>query len=279
MTGATTDEESRPTIQRSPLRQRMHDFHEGINALDWLMLTLALVSIGLLVYESWWPVTELEREQIFLFDRIICGIFFVEFCTRWYAADDRRSFPLRNWYEILGMIPVSEPGIRGFRLFRIIRIVILLSRFGIAADRAFGEEFTYRLVKRFKNLIADAISGAVTIRVLDEAGQVLQKGTYTRNLARALETHSAEIEEVVVDRVVEDPDLGRIRHIPFFREIATTASRVTQRIMIDMLNDPRMDKLVADILQENIQQLKEAIREKEATRDRNSGDRNPRETV
>lgn len=251
------------------LRLRLRRFHEGINALDWIMLVLAVISIALLVYETWWPVTEAEREQIFLFDKIICAIFFVEFCTRWYADEHPRSFPLRNWYEILGMIPVSEPAIRGFRLFRIIRIVILLSRFGMAADRAFGEEFTYRLMRRFKNLIADAISGVVTLRVLDETAEVLKKGTYTQNLARAIEKHSGEIEEVVIDRVVEDPDLGRIRHLPFFREIATTASRVTQRIMIDMLNDPRMDRLVADILEENINQLKEAIREKEAARELN----------
>ncbi len=170
---------------------------ERIKPIDWIMLVLALISIGLLAYETWGPVGVLERRDILIADYIICGIFATEFLWRWRAAGWKRDFVIRNWYEVLGMIPVSHPAIRGFRLFRILRIVVVLSRFGHAADRAFGEDFTYQLVNRFRDTIVDSISGAVTVAVLDEVANVLAKGTYIRNISRALEEQQFELRDMI----------------------------------------------------------------------------------
>ena len=119
------------------------DPEHRIRLIDWLMLLLAVVSIGLLAYETWWVTDEDIRAMIIAADVTICAIFAAEFIWRWRSFGFSRRFVLVNWYEILGMIPVSHPAIRGFRLFRIIRILIVLSRFGMAADRAFGETFTH----------------------------------------------------------------------------------------------------------------------------------------
>ena len=130
----------------------------AIQPLDWLMLLLAVVSIGLLCWETWGDVSDLQRTWIFRADYAICALFAAEFLWRWRAVGFTRGFVWRNWYEVLGMIPVAHPAIRGFRLFRIIRIVILLARFGMAADRAMGRGFTYTLVNRFGEQVAQAIS-------------------------------------------------------------------------------------------------------------------------
>ena len=158
-----------------------------INPVDWLMLVLAIVSVGLLAWETWWDVTDLQRTWVLRVDLIICAIFAVEFLLRWRVSGWRRDFVWRNWYELLGMIPVAHPAIRGFRLFRVIRIIVLLARFGRAADRAFGEAITRRVLSHFTTVIVDTIKRPITVAVLEEVGHVLARGHYTRNIARALE--------------------------------------------------------------------------------------------
>lgn len=235
-----------------------------ITVIDWIMLALALVSVGMLSYETWGNPNEEQRAQILLGDLIIVGIFALEFSVRWAKAENRRTFPLRNWYEVLGMIPVASPAIRGFRLFRIIRIVVLLSRFGYAADRAFGDEFTYRFVRRFKAAIVESLGDAVTLRVMDMTLDVLQKGEYAGNMADHLERNGDAMLEIVIDKVREDPKIGRVRHLPFFDDLVATSSRVTTRLVIDLLRDDRMDQMIKDIIKENVEQIRNAVKRNEA---------------
>lgn len=238
----------------------------AVTVADWLMLALALLSVAMLVYETWGAPTAEQTRQILLADYVIVGIFAVEFTIRWIKDDRPKTFPLRFWYDLLGMIPISSPAVRGFRLFRIVRIVVILSRFGRAADRAFGEAFTARLVRRFRNVIVEVIGDALTLRVLDMTLDVLRKGQYTENMASHLEAHGDEMLEIIIDRVKNDEKLGRIRHVPFFDDVVATSSRVTQRILIDLLRDPRMDQMVKDIIDQNVSQIREAVREKESLR-------------
>lgn len=230
-----------------------------IQLLDWSMLLLALVSIGLLAWETWWPVSPAQRRGIILTDYAICAAFLGEFLWRWYADGWRWRFLARNWYDILGMIPVSQPALRGFRLFRVIRIVVLLARFGMAADRALGEEFTYRLVNRFADPIIDAISGSVTVAVLDEVAEVLEKGTYTRNIARALDENHRQLRGLIADKLRADPRTGRLSRLPFYEDIVGSVVDASLSVAQEILRDPRTDRLVADMLHENLTQLREAV--------------------
>ena len=243
---------SMPNTPTTPLRA-------AIRPLDWLMLVLALVSIGLLCWETWGSVTELQRTWIFRIDYAVCAIFATEFLWRWRQEGWQRGFVLRNWYEVLGMIPVSSPALRGFRLFRVIRILILLGRFGIAADRALGRGYTYHLVNRVSDQVVQAISGRVTLAVLDEVVEVLQKGHYTRNIARALDENRDDLRQMALEKIQADPQMKRFQRIPFFGDMSNAAVEASLRVASELLNDPRTDEFVADLLRENIQQIRAAI--------------------
>ncbi|AXQ28899.1 ion transporter [Solimonas sp. K1W22B-7] len=234
-----------------------------IRPTDWIMLVLALLSIGLLSWETWGSVTEVQRQWILRTDYLICGLFATEFLWRWREEGWRRGYLGRNWYEILGMIPISSPALRGFRLFRVIRILILLGRFGIAADRALGDEFTYRLVNRFKKAIVDSISGAITVAVLNEVAEVLARGTYTENISRALEENQKELRAMILEKLREDKQTGRLRRLPFYDDIVESVIDAAMRVIEEVLKDPRTDELVADLLRENLTQLRAAIEQKE----------------
>lgn len=234
-----------------------------IGPLDWLMLALAVVSIGLLSYETWGAPTPEQTRLILMSDYVICALFAAEFLWRWREQGWSRGYVARNWYEIIGMIPVAHPAIRGFRLFRVIRIVVLLSRFGMAADRSFGDEFTHRVLARFKGAIVESISSAVTVAVLEEVAQVLQKGTYTANISRALEANQPQLRAMITEKLRDDPQAGRLRRLPFYDEIVSSVVDASLRVVEEVLRDPRTDELVADMLRENLQQIREAVQQRE----------------
>lgn len=256
-----------PAPKRAGFGQRL----AAISVGDGLMLALAVISIGLLSYETWGPATEPQRRAIVLADLAVCGVFALEFLWRWSREGWTGGFVLRNWYDVLGMIPLAHPVLRGFRLFRLLRIVILLSRVGMATDRALGDEFTYRLIRRFKNNIVEALSGPVTVAVLGEVEQVLQKGQYTRNLARAFDENQAELRRMVIEKLREDPQLRRLSRLPFYGDLSEAMVGITLRVFRQFLDDPRTDELVADVLRENLQQIRQAVAQKEAGR--RAGDR------
>lgn len=230
-----------------------------VGPLDWLMLALALISVALLAWEAWGAVSELERRWILWADLAICGLFASEFVWRWRAAGFSFAYVRRNWYEVLGMIPVQHPLVRGFRLFRIVRIVILLSRFGMAADRAFGDEFTYRLVRRFQNRIVDAIKGPVTVAMLDEVSAVLSQTHFTGNIARALSENERELEAMIAEKLRQDPQAGRLKRLPFYDEVVRGVTQAGFRVVMEVLRDPRTDELIADLLRENLEQIRASV--------------------
>lgn len=234
-----------------------------IRPLDWLMLLLAVGSIALLAFETWGPVTPAQTRQIVRADYAICAIFLAEFLWRWREAGWTRAYVWRNWYEVLGMIPVSSPALRGFRLFRVVRIAILLSRFGMAADRAFGDEVTYRFVNRFRDGVMDAVGGAITIAVLSEVAEVLEKGTYTRNVARALTENDGELRAMIADKLRQNPRTKALSRLPFYKDIVNAAVDASLSLAQELLADPRTDELVADVLRENLTQLRAALQDKE----------------
>src|SRR6476646_6215482 len=119
--------------------QRHYPSRPPVGVLDWVMLTLAVVSTGYLVWITFWDVPPATEEIIFRIDYVVCAIFAVEFGWRWRHARWSWKFPLVYWYEVLGMIPVAVPWVRSLRL---LRVVVILSRTGRAADRAVGDRVT-----------------------------------------------------------------------------------------------------------------------------------------
>lgn len=230
-----------------------------VGFLDWFMLLLAVVSVVLLSWVTFWDVPAETERRVIRADYAVCAIFAVEFVFRWRRSSDGWRFPVRYWYEVLGMIPISHPA---FRSFRLLRIVIVLARLGRAADRAFGDRVTGRLVERFVETIVEVIRRPVTVAVMDEVAAVLQTGHYTRNIALALEENRGELDQMIVELIRQDSRLGKLKFVPFHDDIVRLVSDTVFRLVNQVLADPRTDELIADALRENIEQMRLAVRGK-----------------
>jgi voltage-gated potassium channel len=234
-----------------------------VKIVDWAMLVLAIVSVIYLAWITFWHVSDDIHRTIVYIDYVVCGIFAIEFCWRWRREGWGWRFPLRNWYEVLGMIPVTNPAFRGFRL---LRIVVVLARLGRAADRAVGDRVTAAVVNRFVSTIVDVIKRPITVAMLDEVADVLQHGRYTTNIANALEENRLELDAMILERIRKDPQAGRLKFVPFHDDIVRIATDTTFRIVFQVLEDPRTDELVSDLVRENLDQIKESVREKDRVR-------------
>ncbi|MFQ6394693.1 ion transporter [Nocardia sp. KC 131] len=226
---------------------------------DLVMLALAVVSVVLVAWVTFFPVSGHTHRVIVAIDYSVCAIFAVEFLWRWRRAGWPWTFPFIYWYEVLGMIPVTSPFFRGFRL---LRIVVIAVRVGRVADRALGDRVTAAVVNRFVKTIVDVIKRPMTIAVLDEVAVVLRSGHYTRNIAAALEENRAEMDEMILELIKKDPAAGRVRFIPFHDDIIRLIADTTFRIVFQVLEDPRTDELVSDMLRENIDQIRDAVHHK-----------------
>ncbi|WP_232850598.1 ion transporter [Nocardia acididurans] len=226
--------------------------------VDFVMLALAVVSVALIVWVTFFPVSGSAYRTVVIVDWTICAIFAAEFLWRWRREGWPWTFPFVYWYEVLGMIPVTSPFFRGFRL---LRIVVILVRLGRVADRALGERVTAAVVNRSVGTIVEAIKRPVTMAVLDEVAEVLRTGHYTRNIANALEENRIEMDQMILELIRADPQLGRVRYLPFHEDIIRGIADASFRIVFQVLADPRTDELVADVLRENINQMREAVQD------------------
>ncbi len=231
-----------------------------VGVADWTMLLLASISVVLLSWITFWDVPARTERWVLRTDYAICALFAVEFAWRWRRSREGWRFPLRYWYEVLGMIPIAHPA---FRSFRLLRIVIVLARLGRAADRALGDRVTAAVLQHSTDALVEAIKRPITIAVMDEVAAVLRTGHYTQNIAAALEENRAELDQMIVELVKQDSRIGRLRRLPFHDDVVRLVSDTVFGLVFEVLKDPRTDKLVADLLRENIEQMRLAVRQRD----------------
>lgn len=128
--------------------------------------------------------------------------------------------------------------------------------------RGLREPFVVRLIRRTSDRVVDVVKQPLTIAVLDEVAEVLQTGHYTRNIAAAIEENRLEIRQMVTEKIKQDPAIRRINLVPFHDRLIEQASETTLRVLLELLTDPRTDELVADMLRDNITQIRQAVRDK-----------------
>ena len=232
--------------------------------VDACVLLLALASTALVIVVLATDPAPGRARQIRLAELGLIALFALEFLFAFVRHEHRLAYALRNWYELIALVPVTGGPAVDWAGGLVVTILVLMARFGRVVDRVFGDEAFHRFVTRTKAWAVESVADAVTLRVLDQTLAVLQKGEYTRNLADALETHGDEMLGIVTEKVKADPEIGAVRHVPFFDTMVLTSAKVSQRIVIDLLRDPRMDQLVKDIIAHNVKQIRAEVAKQEA---------------
>jgi len=115
-------------------------------------------------------------------------------------------------------------------------------------------------INRLRNRLVAIVKRPITIMVLDEVADVIQTGHYTRNISDALIENHDELKRLVAEKVRHDPSVKLIGRLPGYDAVVGEVTETTLRVLIAMLEDPRMDEVVSDLLRNNLQQIKRAVR-------------------
>lgn len=228
---------------------------------DLLVVALAVLSVGLLAYSAFADLDRQQQLTVFWIDLGICILFAIEFIGSWRVSGEGLSYLVRNWYDVLSMVPVAYPDFVEGTWTQVFWWIVILARVGRAADRLYGERVTAAVTSRIVITVVDTIRFPITVAVLEEVAAVLQAGRYTENLAAALRENEQEIKAMVRETLKDDPLTGRITWVPFHDRMVDTVSETTMRVIYEVLNDPRTEELIADVLRENILQLRTEIRD------------------
>ncbi len=137
----------------------------------------------------------------------------------------------------------------------------LLTR--VLVRRGMRAPFVIHRINRLTQWFVDLIKRPITIAVLDEVADVIQTGHYTKNISSALVENRDELVALVAEKVRQDPASRVVGRLPGYDAIVGQVSETTLRVLIEMLGDPRMDELVSDLLHNNLEQIKRAVRERE----------------
>jgi hypothetical protein len=144
--------------------------------------------------------------------------------------------------------------------------LVLLSVFAAVAGRSMirrglREPFIVRGINRASERVVAVIKRPITIAVLDEVADVLRTGHYTRNIASALRENHEEIKDMFAEKIKADPSAKAIGLVPFHDVIIEQVTETALRVLLEVLADPRTDELISDLLRDNIEQIRQAVRE------------------
>ena len=140
--------------------------------------------------------------------------------------------------------------------------VVSLVLGGVLVRLGMRRPWVVRLADRVVDKLLDLVKRPLTVVVLDEVAAVIQVGRYTQNISAALVENHDELKTLVAEKVRQDPNVRLVKKLPGYDTIVSEVSETTLRVVIDMLGDPRMDELVADLLRNNLEQIKIAVRER-----------------
>jgi len=124
------------------------------------------------------------------------------------------------------------------------------------------QPWVVRRASRLSIRLLGLIKRPLTIVVLDEVAAVIQTGHYTKNISAALLENHDELKALVAEKVRADPNARLVSKLPGYEAIVGEVTETVMRVLIDMLSDPRMDELVSDLLRNNLEQIKRAVRER-----------------
>jgi voltage-gated potassium channel len=239
-----------------------------IGARDWIMIALAIVSVLVLVMAeafgflldgrpSW-------RLWLIVADVALCGVFFVEFLVLLVRSDDRLAFVKGRWYDLIGMIPITHPLLRGFRLLRIVRVFVVASRLKRGADLAFGDAIVERLAARYRDVLVEAVETRILLRSLDVVEPPLVRSRLPAKIADALDRRRGDLSTAVHSSLQKVPIVRQLLKLNLSQDLLRAVEDVVLETVVTAMRSDEINRIVQESFEQGFGELRRAVLEKEA---------------
>lgn len=124
--------------------------------LNILVLILSVYVLTALLIDAFFQLPAEVSRIIDFTDNIVCGVFFIEFCVRFYYAENKWRFMKWGWIDLVASIPAID-FLRAGRALRLIRLIRVI--------RAFRST-RHLMAYVFRNRVKGAFASVVVIGIL-----------------------------------------------------------------------------------------------------------------
>lgn len=107
-------------------KQNNKDNEFGI--LNLIVLVLSIYILGALVVDTFFKLSAETSKILEYVDSVICIFFLIEFCVRYYQAENKLQFLKWGWIDLVASIPTFNY-FRSARLLRLIRLLRIVRTF------------------------------------------------------------------------------------------------------------------------------------------------------
>jgi len=99
-----------------------------LNYLNILVLILSIYVLGAMFIDTVYDLPEETSTLLNYIDNGVCIIFFLDFCVRYFKAENKLKFMKWGWIDLLSSIPMVD-FLRAGRVLRLIRLLRIIRAF------------------------------------------------------------------------------------------------------------------------------------------------------
>jgi len=145
--------------------------NHNLGILDITVIFLSIYVLGALFIDTYFKLPTETSLLLSYIDNSICAFFFVEFCIRFYKADNKLKFMRWGWVDLISSIPMVgflRAG-RVLRLIRLLRIVRAFRSTKHLVDHIFKNKAKGTLTSVFIIAVLLVIFSAIAILQVEDA--------------------------------------------------------------------------------------------------------------
>lgn len=111
---------------------RIHEeLKSRLNFWDWFVLAVAVLSLVLVIAETFLTVSAATGHLLLQLDHVICAVFFTDLIIRWRREKWTAGFWRWGWLDLLAALPLGQAfrAFQAVRIYRVIRLIRVLYKF------------------------------------------------------------------------------------------------------------------------------------------------------
>jgi len=119
------------------------ELQEKLEIWDWSVLFVSVVSLILIIWETFVSLPPDTLSRFILIDRYACAIFMVDVLVRWRRMGWSRKYWKWGWLDVLASIPLDGAfrALQAIRIYRFVRLARIIYKFkGITTGTTLNEK-------------------------------------------------------------------------------------------------------------------------------------------
>jgi len=148
---------------------------EKLKAWDWSVLVVSVISLVLIIWETFVPPPPDTLNQFILIDRYACAIFMIDVLVRWRRMNWSRKYWKWGWVDVLAAIPLDSAfrAMQAIRIYRFVRLARIIYKFkGVTKGTTLNEKL---LAMPGITLVVILISTTLIVEVESKAPNAMIK--------------------------------------------------------------------------------------------------------